>query len=132
MDDLTNLEDLPVEQLVEMIREKTGAGVSLSFPGKVLARQIGRRVRPRTMRSVKSLSAGDEQGRANNLIIEGDNLQALASLYRERGQIDMILTDPPYNTGSDFRYNDKWDTDPNDPEMGDLVGPCANESHSGQ
>lgn len=122
MDDLTNLEDLPVEQLVEMIREKTGAGVSLSFPGKVLARQIGRRVRPRTMRTVKSLSAGDEQGRANNLIIEGDNLQALASLYRERGQIDMILTDPPYNTGGDFRYNDKWDTDPNDPDMGDLVG----------
>lgn len=122
MDDLTNLEELPVEQLVEMIREKTGAGVSLSFPGKVLARQIGRRVRPRTMRTVKSLSAGDDRGRANNLIIEGDNLQALASLYRERGQIDMILTDPPYNTGLDWRYNDKWDTDPNDPAMGDLVG----------
>lgn len=122
MDNTNNLADLPVEHLVEMIREKTGAGVSLSFPGKVLARQIGRRVRPRTMRSVKSLSAGDELGRANNLIIEGDNLQALASLYRERGQIDMILTDPPYNTGGDFRYNDKWDTDPNDPAMGDLVG----------
>lgn len=122
MDDLSNLEDLPVEQLIEMIREKTGAGVNLSFPGKVLARQIGRRVRPRTMRTVKRLSAGDEEGRARNLLIEGDNLQALASLYRERGQIDMILTDPPYNTGGDFRYNDKWDTDPNDPSMGDLVG----------
>lgn len=122
MDDLTDLETLPVEQLIEMIREKTGAGVALSFPGKMLARQIGRRVRPRTMRTVKNLSAGDNQGRANNLIIEGDNLQALASLYRERGQIDMILTDPPYNTGGDFRYNDRWDTDPNDPAMGDLVG----------
>ena len=47
MDDITELESLPVEQLIEMIREKTGAGVNLSFPGKVLARQIGRRVRPR-------------------------------------------------------------------------------------
>lgn len=122
MDDVTELESLPVEQLIEMIREKTGAGVNLSFPGKVLARQIGRRVRPRNQRTVKSLSAGDERGRSRNLIIEGDNLQALASLYRERGQIDLILTDPPYNTGGDFRYNDKWDKDPNDPDMGEFVG----------
>lgn len=122
MDDVTDLESLPVEQLIEMIREKTGAGVNLSFPGKVLARQIGRRVRPRSQRTIKTLSAGDEKGRAHNLLIEGDNLQALASLYRERGQIDMILTDPPYNTGGDFRYNDKWDKNPNDPAMGDLVG----------
>lgn len=105
-----------------MIRERTGAGVNLSFPGKVLARQIGRRVRPRNQQTVKSFSAGDERGRSRNLVIEGDNLQALASLYRERGDIDMILTDPPYNTGGDFRYNDKWDKDPNDPDMGEFVG----------
>lgn len=122
VDDVLALESLPVAQLIEMIREKTGAGVNLSFPGKVVARQIGRRVRPRVQRTVKSLSTGDEGGRARNLLIEGDNLQALASLYRERGQIDLILTDPPYNTGEDFRYNDKWDKDPNDPDMGDLVG----------
>jgi adenine-specific DNA-methyltransferase len=47
MDDLTDLESLPIQHLVEMIREKTGAGVNLSFPGKVLARQLGRRVRDR-------------------------------------------------------------------------------------
>ncbi|TFD17030.1 site-specific DNA-methyltransferase [Cryobacterium sp. TMT1-21] len=122
MDDVTELESLPVEQLIEMIREKTGAGVNLSFPGKVLARQLGRRVRPRSQRTVKTLSEGDEHGRSRNLVIEGDNLQALASLYRERGQIDTILTDPPYNTGGDFRYNDKWDKDPNDPDMGEFVG----------
>jgi len=122
VDDVAELESLPVEQLIEMIREKTGAGVNLSFPGKVLARQLGRRVRPRNQRTVKSLSAGDEHGKSRNLVIEGDNLQALASLYRERGQIDMILTDPPYNTGGDFRYNDKWDKDPNDPDMGEFVG----------
>jgi adenine-specific DNA-methyltransferase len=122
LDDVTELESLPVEQLIEMIREKTGAGVNLSFPGKVVARQIGRKVRPRNQRLVKSLSAGDEPARSRNLVIEGDNLQALASLYRERSQIDMILTDPPYNTGEDFRYNDKWDKDPNDPDMGEFVG----------
>ena len=122
MDDLTDLESLPIEHLVEMIREKTGAGVNLSFPGKVLARQLGRRVRPRTMRTVKVHGAGDEDARAKNLLIEGDNLQALASLYREKGQVDLILTDPPYNTGGDFRYNDKWDKDPNDPDLGEFVG----------
>lgn len=122
MDDLTDLESLPIEHLVEMIREKTGAGVNLSFPGKVLARQLGRRVRPRTMRTIKVHGAGDEDARAKNLLIEGDNLQALASLYREKGQVDLILTDPPYNTGGDFRYNDKWEKDPNDPDLGEFVG----------
>ena len=122
MDDVTELESLPVERLIEMIREKTGAGVNLAFPGKTLARQIGRRVRPRNQRTVKAYSAGDEHGRSRNLLIEGDNLQALASLYRERGHVDMILTDPPYNTGGDFRYNDKWDSDPNDPDLGEFVG----------
>lgn len=122
MDDSLALEDLPVEQLIEMIREKTGAGVNLSFPGKVLARQLGRRVRPRNQRTIQKYSAGDEHGRARNLLIEGDNLQALASLYRERGHVDLILTDPPYNTGDDFRYNDKWDTEPNDPDIGEFVG----------
>lgn len=122
VDDMTELESLPVEQLVELIRERTGAGVNLSFPGKVLARQLGRRVRPRTMRTVKAHSTGDEEASAKNLLIEGDNLQALASLYREKGQVDLILTDPPYNTGGDFRYNDKWDKDPNDPDLGEFVG----------
>lgn len=122
MDDLTALEDLPVEQLIEMIRERTGAGVNLSFPGKVIARQLGRKVRPRTQLTLAKYSVGEEPERSRNLLIEGDNLQALASLYRERGKIDMILTDPPYNTGGDFRYNDKWDKDPNDPDLGEFVG----------
>ncbi|REE02316.1 site-specific DNA-methyltransferase [Citricoccus muralis] len=122
MDDTVGLDTLSVDQLIDMIREKTGAGVNLAFPGKLLARQIGRRVRPRTVRTIKTLGAGDEQDRSRNLLIDGDNLQALASLYREKGQIDLILTDPPYNTGNDFRYNDKWDHDPNDPDMGELVG----------
>lgn len=45
----------------------------------------------------------------------------MASLYRYRGQIDLIIADPPYNTGKDFRYNDRWDEDPNDPNPGEIV-----------
>ncbi|HEY0638849.1 MAG TPA: site-specific DNA-methyltransferase [Pseudonocardiaceae bacterium] len=122
MDDTEHLENLSTEQLIEMIRERTGAGVNLSFPGKVKARQIARKVRPRTQRTVSSLSLGTDEEKARNLLIEGDNLQALASLYRWRGQVDLILTDPPYNTGNDFRYNDRWDDDPNDPGLGEFVG----------
>lgn len=85
MDDMTNLASLPVEQLIEMIRAQTGAGVNLSFSGNVLARQIGCRVRPRNQRTMPSYSAGDAYGRSRNFLIEGDNLQVSASLYIGRG-----------------------------------------------
>ena len=44
-----------------------------------------------------------------NLYIEGDNLQVL-KLLRENylGKVKMIYIDPPYNTGNDFVYNDKF------------------------
>ena len=122
MDDLEHLNQLSVEQLIEIIRERTGAGVNLSFTGKQRAREISRLVRPKVQRTVPALSVGDQEQRSNNLLLEGDNLQSLASLYRWRGQIDLIVTDPPYNTGNDFRYNDKWDKNPNDPGLGDYVG----------
>lgn len=45
-----------------------------------------------------------------NLIIRGNNLLALHSLYKRfAGQVKLIYIDPPYNTGSDsFRYNDNF------------------------
>ena len=52
------------------------------------------------------------------------------TLYKYRGQVDLILTDPPYNTGEDFRYNDKWDKDPNDPDLGELVPKDDGSRHS--
>lgn len=45
-----------------------------------------------------------------NMIIEGENLETMKVLlsgYRER--IKCIYIDPPYNTGKDFVYSDKWD-----------------------
>lgn len=44
----------------------------------------------------------------NHILIEGDNLEALATLaYTHAGKIDVIYIDPPYNTGhEDFIYND--------------------------
>ncbi|UIK06205.1 site-specific DNA-methyltransferase [Neorhizobium galegae] len=48
----------------------------------------------------------DETG---NLFINGDNLEALKLLQATfLGKVKMIYIDPPYNTGSDFIYNDDF------------------------
>jgi adenine-specific DNA-methyltransferase len=121
VDDLTDLELLTKDELIEMLVERADGGIDLSFPGKAISRRMWRRVRPRVQRNVAKYSVGSEAEQSQNLIIEGDNLQGLVTLYRDRGQIDLILADPPYNTGNDFRYNDKWDQDPNDDGIGELV-----------
>ncbi|MGN6129027.1 MAG: site-specific DNA-methyltransferase [Nocardioidaceae bacterium] len=122
--ELEDLELLSKDELIDVINRLQGEaepGVKLTFPGKATARRVTRRVRPRVQRAVAKYSAGDQRERSKNVLIEGDNLQALATLYKERGNVDLILTDPPYNTGGDWRYNDKWDEDPNDSGLGDLV-----------
>jgi len=44
-----------------------------------------------------------------NLYIEGDNLEALKLLRQNYyGEVKMIYIDPPYNTGKDFVYTDKF------------------------
>lgn len=44
-----------------------------------------------------------------NLYIEGDNLEVLKLLQETYlGKIKMIYIDPPYNTGKDFVYSDKY------------------------
>jgi len=104
-----------------MVKRMVNGGVSLSFHGKRTAMDIARRVRPRVTRRIKDLHVGTAEEQSKNLLIEGENLQAMVTLYKYRGQIDLIVTDPPYNTGQYFRYNDRWDEDPNDPDLGTLV-----------
>ena len=52
----------------------------------------------------------DAPGEQTNLIIEGDNFEALSILnYTHAGKVDVIYIDPPYNTGNkDFIYNDNY------------------------
>ena len=119
-----DLELLSKDELIEVIgrlQSESEPGVKLTFPGKATARRLTRRVRPRIQRTISKYGAGNPDERSRNLLIEGDNLQALATLYKERGNVDLIFTDPPYNTGGDWRYNDKWDEDPNDPGVGEVV-----------
>lgn len=84
-------------------------GMYLQWEGKRVYRQ--RIPTPRVLEYVPLLSVGDH---SQNLIIEGDNLQVLASLKsRYGGLIDVAYIDPPYNLGTnDFRYSDKRFYDP--------------------
>ena len=52
---------------------------------------------------------GDAQAAQQNLLIQGDNLQALKALLPfYTGKVKCIFIDPPYNTGSAFEhYDDK-------------------------
>lgn len=46
---------------------------------------------------------------SENVFITGDNLEVLKVLQESYlGKIDMIYIDPPYNTGKDFVYSDKF------------------------
>ncbi|SKA98590.1 adenine-specific DNA-methyltransferase [Caloramator quimbayensis] len=118
---LNSLEMMSKEELLDFAKKMISGGITLSFNGKRTAQVIERKVMPRIVRIDKELSFNDNSIEGNNIIIDGENLQAMVTLYKYKGQIDLILTDPPYNTGKDFRYNDKWDTDPNDPDLGELV-----------
>lgn len=57
---------------------------------------------------IKELSVGE--GAYQNLLIEGDNFDALRYLHMAyKGRIQCIYIDPPYNTGNkDFIYNDSF------------------------
>lgn len=57
----------------------------------------------------RAIISGDKDA-PNHILIEGDNLEALATLaYTHEGKIDVIYIDPPYNTGNrDFVYNDQY------------------------
>lgn len=119
-----------IKELEAEREEFTRGGIKILFSGKANAQQVARRVKPRTLKEITELSIGGEEEKSKNLIIEGDNLWAMVTLYQYHGKVDLILTDPPYNTGKDFRYNDKWNEDPNDEGLGDYVKEDDSSRHT--
>ena len=126
----TELSKLSREELERLAKSMMTSGVALSFHGKRSAMQIAKKVRPRQTRREPKLHVGSPEAQSKNLLIEGENLQAMVTLYKYRGQVDLIITDPPYNTGQYFRYNDRWDNDPNDPELGTIVSSEDGSRHT--
>lgn len=75
----------------------------------------------------KVYSFGDEpdDDAGRNLIVHGDNLEALKSLLPSyEAKVDVIYIDPPYNTGkTEWVYNDKVDDPVIRRWLGEVVGP---------
>jgi adenine-specific DNA-methyltransferase len=84
---------------------------TLEFKGKpfVYSHHLSVPFRQLVIDSAKSLPAeGAKPSLDDNLIIHGDNLEALKALLpRYAGKVDVIYIDPPYNTGNEgWAYND--------------------------
>lgn len=84
---------------------------TLEFKGKqfVYSHHLSVPFRELQIEPDKSLSAkGEKLSLDDNLIIHGDNLEALKALMpTHAGKIDCIFIDPPYNTGNEgWCYND--------------------------
>lgn len=100
---------------------------SLNWIGKDAVVEHHRRVPLRLLECDRELSAGDPE--AGNLLVQGDNLEALKALLpRYKGQVKCIYIDPPYNTGNEgWIYNDNV----NDPRikkwLGEVVGKEAED-----
>lgn len=89
--------------IVEGVKEK----YQLTWPGKKEAIVHSNIPSKKTLRPVKEKSVDFDN--TQNIYIEGDNLEVLKILQESYlGKIKMIYIDPPYNTGKDFIYNDKF------------------------
>ena len=79
----------------------------LDWPGKREALVTANAPLSKTLRPNRDGSVNFDT--TNNLFIEGDNLEALKLLQESYlGQVAMIYIDPPYNTGNDFVYRDRF------------------------
>jgi len=100
---------------------------TLDWIGKQAVVGHHRRVPYRLLHCDRALSAGDPD--AGNLLVQGDNLEALKALLPYyAGQVKCIYIDPPYNTGNEgWEYNDNV----NSPEilrwLGQAVGKEAED-----
>ena len=79
----------------------------LVWPGKAQCMRIIQQPSAATLKPDRGESVDFES--TNNVFIEGDNLEVLKLLQKSYfGKIKMIYIDPPYNTGQEFIYPDKY------------------------
>lgn len=95
------------QELAESIVEGPQERYHLNWPGKREALLTANAPIAKTLRPCRDESVDFDT--TKNLFIEGDNLDALKLLQETYlGKVKMIYIDPPYNTGSDFIYEDDF------------------------
>ena len=99
--------DLLKQELSADIVEGPKERYHLNWPGKREALVTANRPIDKALRPCREESVDFDT--TQNLFIEGDNLDALKLLQETYlGKVKMIYIDPPYNTGKDFIYKDKF------------------------
>lgn len=99
--------DLLKQELNAAVVEGSQERYRLEWPGKKEAIATANQATAKTLRPVRDRSVNFDN--TENICIEGDNLDALKLLQKSyRGRIRVIYIDPPYNTGKDFVYNDRF------------------------
>ena len=79
----------------------------LNWPGKAECMKIIQAPSIATLKPARDESVNFDT--TENLFIEGDNLEVLKLLQKAYfGKVKMIYIDPPYNTGKEFIYPDKY------------------------
>lgn len=93
---------------------------TLNWIGKDAVVNHDKEVPFRLLKKVKSASVGNSQ----NLIVHGDNLEALKALMPYyAGKVKCVYIDPPYNTGNEgWVYNDKVNSPKIRQWLGKVVG----------
>lgn len=102
-DDVLNIELL---QQILSASDNEGSKYQLDWSGKDEALRALQIPSYATLHPDKSSSKFDD---AENVFIEGDNLEVLKLLQRAyNDKVKLIYIDPPYNTTKDFVYNDDF------------------------
>lgn len=95
------------QELSEFVVEGPQERYHLNWPGKREALLTANAPIAKTLRPCSA--EGLNFDTTKNLLIEGDNLDALKLLLESYlGRVKVIYIDPPYNTGSDFIYDDDF------------------------
>ncbi|MCR4314610.1 MAG: site-specific DNA-methyltransferase, partial [Candidatus Uhrbacteria bacterium] len=101
---------IDVKQLRATLGEEVLADTErygLNWAGKMDCFRTIQETTTNTLKPVREESVNFDN--TENLFIEGDNLEVLKVLQKSYyGKVKMIYIDPPYNTGNDFIYNDKF------------------------
>lgn len=105
--------DILTQEINHTVVEGRQERYQFTWPGKKNAIALANTPINKTLRLNKEKSIGKDGSQGDidseNIYIEGDNLDAL-KIIRETylNRVKMIYIDPPYNTGNDFIYNDKF------------------------
>ena len=103
---------LNVEALQNLLGDENLAGggaekFGLTWPGKREAQRVAQL--PTSVAIHPQFSDSVDWESTRNVFIEGENLETLKALRTAyRGKVKMVYIDPPYNTGNDFVYSDRF------------------------